>query len=1085
MAKADAPGSHVALLRGINVGGKNKLRMTDLAALFAAEGCSDVRTYIQSGNVVYRAPSRVTGRLPERIAAAIEKRFDLRVPVVTRTAAELNEAVRSNPFVRRGADPASLHVAFLADTPTAKQIATLDPTRSLPDELAVRGREIFLCLPNGVARTKLTNAYFDSKLSTTSTIRNLRTVLELCKLIGLLALLASGCASARSSAGAAPTRAAPTPASDAPPKGKLPRDVRPSSYSLELEIAPERETFSGTARIAVDLSQSTSRVWLHARGLHVSAARAKAGEKAVAASFRQVNDEGVARLDFESPLPAGKAVLELVYDAPFGAQLAGLYRVRSDGKAYAFTQFEPVSAREAFPCFDEPAFKTPFDVTLTVGAADVAIANTPELASEPLPDGRKRVRFATTRPLPTYLVAFIVGPFDVVQAEPIARSEVRPGPLPLRGVAAAGKGAALKYTLEHAAPLLLELERYFGIAYPYPKLDLIAVPDFDAGAMENAGAITFRESILLFDGEHAAESQLRRYANIVAHEVAHHWTGDLVTMPWWDDTWLNEAFATFMATRTVAAVHPEYHAEVDLLSSALWVMDGDSRVSARKIRQPIESTHDIVNAFDGITYQKGAAVLAMFERFLGEETFRRGVQAYLRAHADGNADAAALLAALSAESGKDVTSAMGSFLDQVGVPLITAELRCDAGRASLSLRQSRYLPAGSTGESARSWQVPVCARYGVRGVAHESCVLLSEPAGDLELKDAHGTCPDWVMPNAGGAGYYRFALPARDLAKLGGVGFAALSVRERLSFADSLHAGFESGALDARSVLAALPALAADADRNVATVPMGLLRFARDYLLEPAERPALERFARSLYAGRLQRLGYAERAGESGDARLLRASLAWFLSDTARDPGVRAQLAKLGRAYLAGAGAKSAELAADLRTPALVTALQDGDRALFDDVLVRMRRAGDSVERDRLLSALCSVTDARSEQVLALSLDPGLHVNEVFTPIRMQLGDERTRQAAWQFLEQHFDALVERVSKQHGGWLPGLAWAFCSNAMADHVQAFFGPKIAGLSGGPRSLSSAVEGLHLCAAQVDMQRAGAKAFFAGSSGRASL
>jgi alanyl aminopeptidase len=524
----------------------------------------------------------------------------------------------------------------------------------------------------------------------------------------------------------------------------------------------------------------------------------------------------------------------------------------------------------------------------------------------------------------------------------------------------------------------------------------------------------------------------------------------------------------------LAAVQPDYHADVDLLSSALWVMDSDSRESARKIRQPIDSTHDIVNAFDGITYQKGAAVLAMFERFLGEETFRSGVQSYLRAHADGNADANELLAALSKASGKDVSAAMGSFLDQIGVPLISAELRCEPGHAALHLRQSRYLPAGSTAESGRTWQVPVCARYSVHGQEHESCTLLPAPEGELALTDAQGSCPDWVMPNASGAGYYRFSLPAADLAKLRDAGFAHLSVREKLSLADSLHAGFESGALDAASLLAASPALAADPDRSVATTPMGLLRTARDYMLDASERPALERFARSLYSGRLAALGFRERPGETGDAKLLRAALAGFLADTARDPAVRASLAKLARARLAHPGQN--ELAADLRTTALVVAVQDGDRALWDQALAQMRKTEDAVERDRLLTALSAVTDARSQLALGLALDPELHVNEVFTSIRVQLGDERTRQAAWRFLEDHFDQLVERVSKQHAGWLPGLAWPFCSNEMAEHVQAFFGPKVAGLTGGPRSLAGAIEGLRLCAAQVAVQRASAKAFF---------
>jgi alanyl aminopeptidase len=859
------------------------------------------------------------------------------------------------------------------------------------------------------------------------------------------------------------------------PTGKLPRDVRPLGYNLELEVVPSKERFSGRARIEVELAGPSTRIWLHAKDLHVREARAEQAGTVVPAVFRQFNSEGLAQLSFARPLAGGRAVLQLEYDAAFDRQLAGLYAVKTEGRDYAFSQFEPVSARQAFPCFDEPAFKTPFDIALTIPAEETAISNAPELSSEPAGKGEKRVRFATTKPLPTYLVAFIVGPLDVVQAAPIASSELRAQPLPLRGVATAGQGARLRYALDHAAPLLLELERYFGIAYPYPKLDLIAVPDFSAGAMENAGAITFRESILMMDPVATPESQRRRYASITAHEMAHHWTGDLVTMPWWDDTWLNEAFATFMATHTLSAVHPEYHADVDAQSSVAGAMDGDSRASARKIRQPIESTHDIVNAFDGITYDKGAGVISMIERFLGPEIFRRGIQSYLREHAHGTANAADLLTALGRESGKDVAGPMGSFLDQVGVPLVQAEVVCAAETsAELRLRQSRYLPAGSQAQRDQRWQIPVCARYEVRGQPHESCAVLSGPEGAMPLE---GGCPDWLMPNAGGAGYYRWSLDAKQLAKLRMVGFAKLSVREKLSVADSLRAGFDSGALPAESVFSLLPALAADPDRSVASAPIGLLRYARQYLLEPSERPALDRFARALYEPRLRQLGWQERTSDDGDRKLLRAEIIWFLADSLRDPAARAKLAKLGPRYL-GKGAGKA--APDLARSALIAAVQDGDHALFDTVFARFQQTTDPAERDRLLGALCSVTDARSSKVLALSLDPVLHVNEVTAPIRIQLGDERTREAAWAFLEQHIDELVARLSKRNAGWLPGLAWPFCSAAMAERVQAFFAPRIEQLTGGPRTLAAAVEGLRLCGAGVDLKRAGTKQFFAAPS-----
>jgi alanyl aminopeptidase len=872
-----------------------------------------------------------------------------------------------------------------------------------------------------------------------------------------------------------PPQQAPAPV--AAPTGRLPGGVVPTAYNLELTIRPDQERFAGRAQIAVSLTAPAAFFWLHGKNLSVKQVLAQVGPKVVAGRYSEVDDSGLSRIDFAEVLPAGSHVITIDYDAAFNRQLSGLYKVQSGGQPYAFTQFEPVRARTAFPCFDEPRFKTPFDISLTVAGDHVAISNTPELASEVTPEGMRRVRFATSKPLPTYLVAFIVGPLDVVSATPIAPSELRLAPLPLRGVAVKGQGPALSYALEHTGPLLLWLERYFGVAYPYEKLDIIAVPDFSSGAMENAGAITFRDRLLFIDPKSAPESQLRAYANVMAHELAHHWTGNLVTMPWWDDIWLNEGFATFMATKTVAAVHPEQQALLAQQASVQWVMDGDSRQSARRVRQPIETTHDIANAFDGITYQKGAGVIGMFERWLGEEVFRAGIQAHLRAHPHGVATSAELMASLGTAASKDVATPFGTFLDQVGVPLISVEVRCsaDGKQNDLALKQTRYLPIGSSAERTQQWRVPVCARYQVGGLTDELCTLLEGPEGVMPLDG--GGCPLWVMPNADGAGYYRWSLPSADLENLRKAGYAKLTPREKLSLADSLTAGFESGALAPAAVLAQLPSLAADEDRSVATTPIGLLSWIREYALDEATRPALDRYARDLYAARLRKLGWKERPKDSGEQKLLRAEIIGFLAQTVRDPATRAQLQQLGKQYLGlGGKAKPEAVPNDLRSLAVQVAVQDGDDALFDSVRARFGESQDPIERERLLGALASVTDARSARALALTLDPALRGNELQVPLRYQSNDERTREAAFQYLEQNIEAIIQRLSPERSGGLPWLGAGFCSKAGADRVQALFAARIEKLQGGPRSLASVLEGLALCSAEVEQLRPQIQAFF---------
>ncbi len=507
-------------------------------------------------------------------------------------------------------------------------------------------------------------------------------------------------------------RGAPAPpVAEAAPKVRLPADVRPTAEALELRIDPKQDRFSGSVDIAISLDQPRSVVWLHGKGFNVSRAAAVLdGGAEVAGTWRQEGDDGLASLTFPRALPAGKAKLHVDYDAPFGLKLEGLYKVKQEGSAYAFTQFESTAARDAFPCFDEPGFKIPFDTTLVVPADAQAVSNTKEIERR-TDGGSLRVHFAPTLPLPSYLLAFAVGPLEIVPAADVAPNAVRKRPLPLRAVTAKGHGKEVAYAIAHTGDFVTLLEQFFGIEYPYDKLDILALPD-KHGAMENAGAITFGDQFLLFDEKTAPVSQKRVYANVMLHELAHQWVGDLVTAAWWDDIWLNEAFATWMQGELVDVWDPKMEARMSLLERTQSAIGNDVLVSARAIRQPIASTNDIKNAFDGITYEKGAAVIGMFERWVGPETFQRGVHDYLAAHRLGSATADDFLGAESAASGKDVKTPFHTFLDQPGVPFVEAEVKCD-GAPRLHLKQSRYLPLGSTGDANRSWQIPLCAKYQV------------------------------------------------------------------------------------------------------------------------------------------------------------------------------------------------------------------------------------------------------------------------------------------------------------------------------------------------------------------------------------
>jgi len=895
----------------------------------------------------------------------------------------------------------------------------------------------------------------------------------------------------RDPAPAAPVAAGGVPKSSDPidPSARLPEHVQPTAYELELAIAPATPDFTGHARIEVELSRSVESILLHAKDLTLTsvvvALPGAAGT--VAATARVLADNGLVSLDLAQPIGPGTASIDLGYSGHFDQHLRGLYKVETGGQAYAFTQFEAIDARRAFPCFDEPRFKTPFEIALRVPAGLTAVSNTPVAARTESSNGQTEYKFARTEKLPTYLVAFAVGPLDVVAAPTLAPSATRPTPVPLRGVAAQGRGPELAFALGEKPRLVESLERYFGVAYPYPKLDLIAVPDFAAGAMENAGMITFRDTLLLLN-DAAPEWQRRASVSVNAHELAHQWFGDLVTMPWWDDIWLNEGFATWLASRVVEDVHPEYKAELTRVAQLDRAFDTDSKASARQVRQPIASDHDIRNAFDSITYTKGGALLAMFERYLGSEAFRGGLQLYLQRHRFANATSHDLLAALEERSGQPVASAFSSFLDQPGVPVVSAQLDCTPGSAPrLHLSQQRYVPLGSKLGAQGRWQVPVCLRYGASVdksplQASERCTLLDAPEADVTLDGI--PCPRWLFPNAHAAGYYRWSLAEADYSALLARGYSALTPAERLSLLSNTEAAARAGTRSFEELMATVKKVAQEPERELVQASLGLLADVRDTLLDEPELPGYRRLVQELVQGRQKRLGLFPSAKEDGEAKLLRPALVASLAFEARDPALRQDLARLGRAHLGLAkDERVTRLPSELLDVALSVAVQEGGTAVIERVVGALVASSDGVERGRMLGALGSNQNPElSPSVLTLSLSDQLRTNERLGTIVGQLRQRETRETAYAWIEAHFDQLAARLGPELGAQLTLAAGVFCSQQGADRARAFFTPRVEALAGGPRLLQQHLESSELCGAFRAAHKANAHEYFTSSSGR---
>ncbi len=504
-----------------------------------------------------------------------------------------------------------------------------------------------------------------------------------------------------------PAAAVPGPPPE-PPKLRLPGTAEPTGYAVELALDPGQDTFRGKVDVDVRLKEKTRLLWLNGSDLVVGKASASSADRSV--GVRPVPGGGdFVGFAFDRDVGPGTLKLHVEYTGKLDTtSTQGLFRQKDGEDWYVFSQLENTDARRAFPCFDEPSYKVPWQLTVRIPKGTTAVSNTPIASESDGADGSRVVRFRKTDPLPSYLVAVAVGPFDYLDAG-VAGSKKTP----IRIVTPRGKASQGRYAAQTTGPMLELLEAYFGIPYPYAKLDQLAIPQtVTFGAMENAGLITWSERILIAPSTEETVGFFRTQASINAHEMAHQWFGDLVTLAWWDDVWLNESFATWMADRILIEWKPEWGTDVERVVSRSNVMFEDTLVSARKIRQEIVSNDDIVNAFDQISYQKGAAVLTMFESWVGAAKFQAGVHAYLEAHRFGNATVRDFLQALEGASRPGVAAAFSTFLDQPGVPVVDVALDCAGGPAKAALAQKRLLPLGSKGAGAELWQIPVCSRAG-------------------------------------------------------------------------------------------------------------------------------------------------------------------------------------------------------------------------------------------------------------------------------------------------------------------------------------------------------------------------------------
>jgi aminopeptidase N len=828
---------------------------------------------------------------------------------------------------------------------------------------------------------------------------------------------------------------------------RLADGVTPKHYTLRFAPDLAGENFTGSARIQVDVAAPGSTIVLNALELAVSDARVTQAGKTSAASVALDAGKQRATLTVAAPLSPGPAQIDLVFSGALNKQLAGFYLTTTSKRRYAATQLAATDARRMFPCFDEPALKATFDVSVVLDEGDIGISNGPQVSDVPGPAaGKHTVTFATTPRMSTYLVALLVGDFEC------ATGSVEG--IPLRVCATPGQQAMTTFALEATKGVLSFYNRYYGVRYPFEKLDQIAIPDFAFGAMENTAAIVYREAALLVDQATAPLQQKRWVAEIVAHEISHQWFGDLVTMKWWDDVWLNEGFATWMSAKAVDAWKPEWSAgaeEVQTMTYALWT---DSLASTRPIHAAAETPAEIAQLFDGIAYQKTGSVLRMIESYIGAETFRQGVNAYIGRHAYANASAEDFAAALAAAARQPIDRVLMDFVRQPGLPLVSVTSACQGQSTAVSLVQHRFFLDRERlrQPSPELWSVPVCLRA---ADGKPMCRLLTAERDSVTMPG----CQDAVFANANACGYYRTAYvpeAARRIAR-------STSVRpdERALFLADQGALMYGGKVDLAQFLDLADAQKPRVERLPLEEIFWTLRTVRQEVARAADRPAFERWARTLVQPLVAELGLRSRPDDSDEQKKYRSAVVRFASEVGRDPDVVSQLLDVANAYMAG----SKDVDPALVDPAFAAVTRSGDPAMYERFLELSKKPSNPLDRERYVHSLAAFeNEALVKRTLEHAMTPEVRGQDVLDLVFTAFRNPAGRRVAWSFLKPNFDAVVAKAGTMLGSGLVGVVGSACEADLIADMDAFFATKK--VPGAERALQQGLERARNC---VDLKQ----------------
>ncbi len=804
---------------------------------------------------------------------------------------------------------------------------------------------------------------------------------------------------------------------------RLPEVARPENYRLTFTPDLEKATFDGDETIAIQVTKPTSEITLNSADIEFREVSITAGGATQKAKVTPQKEKEMVVLAVEKALVPGPATVHITYSGILNNEMRGLYLGKDDqGRKYAATQFEATDARRAFPSFDEPDYKATFDITAIADKGHLAISNQKVISDTAGPGDKHTVRFATTAKMSSYLAALVVGNFEYIEGEADG--------IPIRVYGTPGKKEMGKFALESAQYILHYYDNYFGIKYPYGKLDLIGLPDFSAGAMENTGCITFREVILLVD-EHVSADLKKTVASVIAHEMAHQWFGDLVTMKWWDDIWLNEGFATWMESKPVQAWKPEWNVNLDDVSGTGGTLNVDSLANTRPIHQAAETPAQIQELFDGIAYGKAASVLRMLEAYLGEETFRAGVNSYLKQHQYANATANDFWDAQASTSHKPVDKIMPTWVKQAGAPILDVKAQCSSGSTRVTLTQQRYYMDRSKMEAANDqlWQVPLCIK-GSAGTGAPKCELLTKKEETFTLPG----CSNWVLANSGATGYYHAAYQPDAVRALASDAEARLTPGERIVLENDIWAAVRVGRAPVGDYLAFAQGLQSDRNRAVMQELLGGLGFIDRYLVNDSDQAAYRAWLRQYLTPAMTDLGWEPRPGESDEQKALRVHVLGALGHDARDSDALAQAHKIVEKYFADPNSVDRDLAEG----AFGLAALNGDPSFYDRLMRGMKNTKAPEEYYGYLFTLAQFSDPQLlQRTLDLAVSPEVRSQDALQLLTAVMQNPAGQKLAWDFIQSHWDAVAKAGGPFASGEVVGATSVFCDAGMRDEVAAFF------------------------------------------------